>query len=256
MRIGVVIIFTFLLLFPCLLMGQISSVEKNTLPDYLGVGIDVGFTGFYGDLDDGAAEGNAFNNYAIKAHVNKTFGPIFMVQGSITFGKCSGEKKRSGGFYNYFYTNFIEYTFNTGFNIVPLFYKKINHKLNVIANIGVGLIDFKTKRYDGNSDTLIKSLGYSGEKSTTELVIPLGAKVLYHIDGHSAVSIQTTFSRIDTDKMDALEGNNNSDYYNFTSIGYIYKFYPGNKNGNVSKNSIKRKKKKKKPKSVKNPSSK
>ncbi|MEZ5199348.1 MAG: hypothetical protein R2764_24075 [Bacteroidales bacterium] len=67
------------------------------------------------------------------------------------------------------------------------------------------------------------------------MVIPVGGKVIYHIDPHSSVSLQTTFSRVDTDKLDAVEGNNNRDYYNYTSIGYMYKINLVSKRGNPSR---------------------
>jgi hypothetical protein len=220
-------------LLPVWTYAQIRSIEKVP-PDYLGIGAEAGITIFYGDLDDGPAKGNYLNNYAFKFYVNRTLGPMFSALGSITFGKISGEKKRGSGsnFYNYFNAQFIEYTFNAGIDFVPLIVPRIKNKLKVEGLLGLGLIDFKTKRYDGVSDTLVQSFGYDGQKSTTEMVIPFGAKVLYHINKKSAISIQTVISRVDTDKLDALEGNNNTDYYNFTSFGYIYKFYPGRKNNN------------------------
>jgi hypothetical protein len=44
--------------------------------------------------------------------------------------------------------------------------------------------------------------------------------------------------------MDALEGNNNRDYYNYTSIGYVYKIF-SEKKGSISRNKPPVKKKRK-----------
>ncbi|MBN2174936.1 MAG: hypothetical protein JW731_12450 [Bacteroidales bacterium] len=238
----VINIITLFFLFPGFLSAQIRSVEKNTIPDYLGVGLDLGFTSFYGDIDDGPVDGNWLNNIATKIHVTRTFGPVFSMEGNISVGKISAEKRKGITFYNYFKARFIEYTFSAGINLMPVIYPKINEKLNIIPFIGIGLIDFKTQRYDGIADTLIKSYGYDGQKSTTEMVVPFGIKGLYHISNRSAVSLQALISRVNTDKMDGLEGNSNTDYFNFVSFGYVYKFYPGSKLGNVSKSSFKNKK--------------
>jgi hypothetical protein len=42
-----------------------------------------------------------------------------------------------------------------------------------------------------------------------------------------AVSIQTTLSQVDTDKLDGKTGNDNTDFYNYLSIGYTYKINAG-----------------------------
>lgn len=234
-------IIVLLLFFPFVLVSQIRSVNNNIPAGYIGVGIDLGLTSFYGDIDEGSAPGGALkNNYAFRLHASKNFIGLISLEGQITFGKTSGQKSRGSGStstYYYFNANFIEYTLNAGMNLIALFSNNINRKFSIYANVGVGLIDIKTKLYDGSNDSIIKYFGYYGKKSTTEMVIPVGGKVIYHINSNSAVSIQTTFSRVDTDKLDAVEGNNNSDYYNYTSIGYIYKINLDSKRGNPSKKS-------------------
>lgn len=142
----------------------------------------------------------------------------------VTAGKTSGEKIRES-VNQYFKANILEYSFSVGVNMVAIFLQRTNTKVGVYANVGIGLIEIKSKLYDGTDNTVVGSYGYNEGKSTTEAVIPVGLKVLYNINKHSSVSIQTTLSRVDTDKMDATVGNDNRDYYNFTSIGYTYKIY-------------------------------
>ncbi|OQX79113.1 MAG: hypothetical protein B6D61_04135 [Bacteroidetes bacterium 4484_249] len=220
-----------ILFFPVIVISQIRSVNNNMPKGYFCVGVDAGLTSFFGDIDEGIAPGGTLqNNYAFSFHASKNFNSILILEGHITAGKVSGEKKRGSngsGTYRYFKAGFIEYTFNAGINLIAFISKNINRKINVYANIGIGLIDIKTKLYDGKNDSVVKSFGYGNQKSTTELAIPIGSKIVYHLSHSSAISLQTTFSRVNTDKLDAVEGNNNSDYYNFTSIGYIYKFYVG-----------------------------
>jgi hypothetical protein len=140
----------------------------------------------------------------------------------------SGEKKRSGGgstTYLYFYNSFIEYTLDMGINLLALFTKRYNQKFGLYGSVGFGLIDFKVKLYDGSNDSIIQSYGYDGQSSTTEFVLPLGIRAIYHISPSSAVSVQATSSRVSTDKLDGKTGNDNSDFYNYLSIGYTYKFH-------------------------------
>lgn len=209
--------------------SQISSVSNKLTKNYFEVGADLGLTFFFGDIDEGTAKGGLLkNNIAYKFHLARNFGSLVSINAQLTAGKTSGDKKREfDGIitHRYFKANFIEYTISVGINLVSLVLRRTNTKVGVYASAGIGLIDMKVKLYDGVNDSLIKSYGYGDDKSTTEAVIPIGLKVVYNLSPHSVISIQTTLSRVDTDKLDAMVGNNNRDYYNFTSIGYTYKIY-------------------------------
>jgi len=208
--------------------SQIKSVSSELTNDYFEVGADIGLTFFFGDIDEGPAKGGLFkNNIAFKFHLARNFGSLVSINAQVTTGRTSGDKKREfDGLVTqrYFKASFIEYTFGVGINLVSIFLRRTNTKIGVYANVGIGLIDIKAKLYDGSNDVLVNSYGYD-EKATTEASIPIGLKVVYNISKHSAISIQTTLSRVDTDKLDAMVGNNNRDYYNYTSIGYTYKLY-------------------------------
>lgn len=196
--------------------------------DYLGLTAEMGVTSFFGDIDEGAAEGDVFkNNMAYKLMLSRNFKSLFDISGRISMGNMSGQKIRgsNGHTTNYYFKNsFVEYTLDLGINLLAIFSKNYNKKLGVYGTIGMGLVDFRVKLYNGISDTLVRSYGYDGESSTTEFVLPLGIRAIYHITPTSAISIQTTSSRVDTDKLDAVTGNDNTDYYNYFSFGYTYKF--------------------------------
>lgn len=224
-----------MLLFPVTVQSQIRSVQKSFTHDYFQVGFDAGLTIFFGDVDDGPAQGGLLkNNMAYRLHVGRNFGSLLLINGQISIGNISGEKKREN-FYSYFKGGFIEYTFGVGINLVGIFKRDLDNLVAFYANFGIGLIDIKTTRYDGYSQEIVQTFGHGDQKATTEMVIPLGGSLIFNISPHSSVNIQTTISRVDTDKMDALEGNNNRDYYNYTSIGYIYKIFSDKKNS-ISRN--------------------
>jgi hypothetical protein len=214
-----------------------NSKKKDRLPNnYFGVEVDMGLTTFYGDIDEGAAQGNYLsNNLAYGLQAYKSFGSLFLLGGEIVFGKVSGEKNRNVGAANqtlrYFKASFLEYTFTTQFNLIALFSDNIRRRVNLFAKVGIGLTDFKTRLYDGSNDSVIKAFGYNGQKSTTELVIPLGLKLVFNLSNNIAVSLESTMKRSDTDKLDGMTGNNNRDYYNYTSLGIIFKICSDNNCG-------------------------
>lgn len=209
-------------------LPQNSRVSNVGSGDYLGVTGEVGITTFFGDIDEGAVEGNTYqNNMAYKLQLSRNFKSLFDISGRISFGNMSGEKIRGNNgstTHLYFKNSFIEYTFDLGINLLAIVTKNYNKKIGLYGTVGMGLVDFKVKLYDGVSDTLIRAYGYDGEKSTTEFVLPIGVRAIYHITPTSAISIQTTSSRVDTDKLDGVSGNDNRDYYNYFSLGYTYKF--------------------------------
>ncbi len=241
-------------IFPAILFAQMNSKKKNRLPNnYFGVELDLGLTTFYGDIDEGVAQGKYFpNNLAYGLQAYKSFGSLFLLGGEFLFGNVSGEKNRNENTANptlrYFKANFIEYTLTTQFNIVALFSDNIRRRINLFAKVGIGLTDFKTKLYDGSNDSVIKAFGYNGQKSTTELVIPLGLKMVVNLSNNLAVSFESTIKRSDTDKLDGVTGNNNRDYYNYTSVGFVFKICSDN---NCGPKSGAKKKKNRRPKKTK-----
>ena len=238
-----------LCIIPFYAFTQMNSLNEGISEDYIGIGVSAGITSFFGDIDEGVAEGSFIsNNSAFGLRLSKDFGSIFALGGEVTLGSLSGSKKRGSGsdsYYKYFQTRFIEYNLSTQYNLMGLISDNVNRKLNIYATIGIGLIDFRSKLYNGYNDSVEVSLGYYGEKTTTELAIPVGLKFVYHISDKSSIVFETTSRRVDSDKLDAVEGNNNRDYYNFTAIGYIYKFYPDRRNPNIKLAKAEKRKKKK-----------
>ncbi|MCB2221967.1 MAG: hypothetical protein KQI35_16380 [Bacteroidetes bacterium] len=213
--------------FPFILLAQTAEQRPSPYANYLGVSGDFGLTTFYGDLDENSANGQWWqNNKAYQLQILRNFNALFELNGRISFGNISGHKNKESQIVlsnRYFKTKFIEYTIDASVNLLGFFTLTKRKRIGLYGKIGIGLIDFKTKLYSGVNDSLIQSLGYDGE-ATTEMVIPFGLKVIYHLSKSSALSFQTTSSRVSTDKLDAVSGNYNSDYYNFISIGFTYKF--------------------------------
>ena len=212
-----------ILLTPLLLWSQKRIPAKPLNGDYIGIEADFGLTKFYGDIDDGAAQGELFpNNMAYQFQVLKNFYSIFELGGRVSFGGLSGEKVRSNS-NQYFKARFIEYSADASVNLLAFIMSPEQRKFSLYGKIGLGLIDFKTKLYDGVNDSIVKYYGYDDQKATTEMVIPIGIKLMYHLTPSTAISAIASTNRVNTDKLDTNTGNNNSDYYFFVSVGFCYK---------------------------------
>ena len=236
---GVGILILLMFTIPGVILSQIRTPEPYSGGGYWGASFEAGITSFFGDIDEGPAEGGVLkNNLAFKLKASKNFNSVFEISGRLTFGNMSGTKFRgiNGKTSHYYFTNrFIEYTIDFTANFMAFFSKNSNSKVAVMGSVGLGLIDFKTTLYNGKDNSVIQSYGKGGEKATTEFVLPLGIELRYHLSSTSAIFIQTTSSRVDTDKLDGMTGNNNRDYYNFLSLGYTYKIPTDNRNGRLIK---------------------
>jgi len=213
-----------LFLIPLFGISQINS-KMNKPPNALGLGFDAGITSFFGDIDEGPAKDDILNNMAFRASVCKNLGYWFILEGQVLIGNLSGEKKRGGNetsIYQYFKTSFIEYSLNADINLISLFSNNKNPRLNICVDLGAGIFTFKSKLYNGYDDSVIDSYGYDGS-SEAELVIPVGFKIGYNVSNNFYVLAQTSTRIVNTDLLDAKKGNNNKDFYNYTSIGFLYK---------------------------------
>jgi hypothetical protein len=217
---------------PVVGLSQINSgndVAQNTI----GLGLDVGITSFFGDIDEGPAQGDLMNNMAFRGSVCKNFGYWFILGGQVLVGNLSGEKKRGTGEatnYQYFKTSFTEYSLNGNIDVVALFGKNKTSRFIFCIDLGAGVFTFKSKLFDGKDDSEIASYGYDG-KSLMKPVIPVGAKIGYDITDHLSFVVQTSTRIVFSDLLDAKEGNNNRDFYNFSSVGFIYKIFVGSSRG-------------------------
>lgn len=223
---GIILIF----FLPYKSFTQNRSSDKNLGKDFWETGVEAGITTFFGDIDGGVAKDQPIkNNFAISFHISRNYNSLISLNGKVSAGRVSGEKKRSSnGFssYVYFINNYTEYTFTAGINFMSLISKNVNSKLGLYGQSGFGLINFKSSLYNGSNDTIVRSIGFNGQPKTTELMIPVELKITYNIDVHSVIHLSLVLNRVDTDKLDVSDGNNNRDYYSLISFGYSYKLYP------------------------------
>jgi len=212
-----------------------SRYKQKEVVNTIGFAFDVGITTFFGDIDEGAAKGDIMNNMAYRASVCKSFSSWFILGGQVLFGNLSGEKKRGKGEvmnYQYFKSKFVEYSLDANVDLIPLFSSNKSPKFNLCVDIGVGVFTFKSKLYNGKDDSVIDSYGYAGNLQSA-FVVPVGLKITYAFTKHLYAIAQTSSRIVNSDLIDAKAGNNNSDYYNYTSVGFIYRIYLASSSKNV-----------------------
>jgi len=236
----------FFLVIPVLIYGQ--SWNKNDIfwYDWL-FNMNVGITNFFGDLDH-RWNTNVFDEhkFATGCWLIKPVSPVFCVGTQILRGRLTGAKlvdKDNNRVDLYFTNRFIEYNINCSVNLNMLFdpYGYYNRVYTELL-LGAGFVDFRTKLRQISSGRLVRSFGYHG-KATTEWIIPFGLRVTFMMNDLWFFTLETTTRRVNTDKLDAQPGNNNSDYYNYTSIGIgfrIYEYYLDNYQKNILKVRAKR----------------
>jgi len=133
-------ILVLLLVLPVIGFPQIRSVQNSLTQDYFQVGLDAGITIFFGDIDDGPANGGLLqNNMAYKLHVGRNFGSLLLINGQISIGDISGEKKNRDDVYWYFKGGFVEYTFGVGINTVALFKRDLDNLIAFYVNLLISL---------------------------------------------------------------------------------------------------------------------
>jgi hypothetical protein len=228
-----------LLIIPLLSLSKVTGKNK-TSTNILGFGFDSGLTTFFGDVDEAPANGDYTNNFAYRASVYKNLWYWLNVEGSILTGNVSGEKKRQSGEqinHIYFDTKFVEFSMNAELNLVPLFLKNRNTKMNVYPSGGIGLISFKSKLYNGADDAVRDSYGYEPGESSPKLALLLGVKLTYRINDQFQIVGLTSNRIINSDYVDSKAGMDKWDFFNYTSLGISYRLFL--RSANSSKNSFK-----------------
>jgi len=223
-----------------LVLFVLGVSQQTKSQNTLGIGLDFGITTFFGDVDDAPAQSDYTNNLAYRVSVNKNIWYWLAVEGHFLAGNLSGEKKKvSGGTTNYIYftSRFVEFMLNAEINMVPLFTKNVSPRFDVIPGGGIGFINFKTNLYNGTDDALIDSYGYAPEESSPELAMLLGLKLTYKINEHFYIVGLTSNRIVNSDNVDSKTGQDEWDFFNYTSIGISYKIFLNA--GNSSQNSFK-----------------
>lgn len=208
--------------------------QKYHRPDkfrtYWKVTVHGGPSIFYGDIKQNKwlPVTSNVNELRFAGGVNLEFqfsAPVsFGLQG--IYGNLSGTR-RSWGIY--FVDNYIETNFFINVNFNNLFFGyKTGRKFNVYAVFGGGYLQYNTQQKDLESDKVIKQRGYGGGRGingrTLEGILTYGLGINFRLSHNWALNIQSANRIMKSDLMDAYKNSYPYDVYNYTSVGFVYKF--------------------------------
>jgi len=221
-------------------MANKSSAQRKDI-DW-SVGLDAGLLLFYGDIKEKDFIPVLRNRNEVKlgggVNLKRRLNPYLSLQLNMIWGKLSGTNRTLE---QYFSSNIFNWNINANISINEIvFYPENKGDLQVYLLLGAGLVDFRSKLYDLNTNEIIDVEGYSPdgkskEKMTTELVIPLGFGASYGM--HNLYTEENTFfDKVDivfefrwyftnTDKIDMSSAvRSGKDQYSFASVGLHYNF--------------------------------
>ena len=128
----------------------------------------------------------------------------------------------------YFKTNYNEYNMNFKLDISEFFKPEEERKTTFYTYAGIGLFDFRTKKYDLRTNRVIGRLGYDENnkktEATTETVMPLGIGLEYNLTYNIGLVIDYSKRIVNSDKIDMTIGKSKYDVYDYLSFGITYNF--------------------------------
>ncbi|MCD4746354.1 MAG: SPOR domain-containing protein [Bacteroidales bacterium] len=221
-------IFTMLLsLFTNQLISQES--DKKFFDDW-SINLNAGANLFYGDIE-------VYNYYPVTTNNNewrmayglilqKELGSVIAFRGQVLNGKISGTKRKID---RYFEADILETSISATINISSLLFRKnLNRTTSIYALVGIGITQWKSELKDLRTDEIIRTNGVSGGSGingrTVEGVVPFGLGLNFKLNQRWHINLEGTLRPVQSDLLDATEGDFQYDFYSYNSIGVIYNF--------------------------------
>jgi opacity protein-like surface antigen len=229
-----------------MVFAQTNEFEKGIKNNWQ-VGFNVGVLSYWGDVSSPKDLNNQLKygtSWGYGVSLSKQITPIWGIQGNILLGNLNATKP----FYNdgvtplnlKFQSKLIEGNLNATINLTNLIYGyKPNRMVNAYGIIGLGLGNFEgqTTYLTGG---LKRAFGYGSGKGINGYEIDgignIGFGVNLKLKKQLFLKVETTMKFTPNDTLDGVHAGLNSDFYNFTSVGLIYKFSVGSgKKSNLAK---------------------
>ena len=186
-----------------------------------------GISQLYGDVQN---ENNHFSKlsnetgFGYGARLGKYIGPVFSVHLQFLKAEFVGQKDKDD---LKFSSDLMEYQLGTTVNLINLFFKNKERRVNLYATTGVGAIFFRSeaRRLNGN---LVSDYGYTKDvardKTTREIsyVIPVGAGLDIKLANRWYLNLESVLRFTFTDKLDAIVSGSHNDAYYYTSMGISF----------------------------------
>jgi len=190
---------------------------------------------FYGDIKQyNIVPVSKFNNEWRTSGgliLSKQLFSFLSLRGQVLVGQLAGTKRNfdnKSAANVYFKSNIVDYNVNFKIDISEFFKPESERKVTVYTYAGIGVVDFRTKKYDLITDNLIKSYGYSQDgsksKATSETIFPVGLGIEYKMSENLCLTLDYSRRIVNSDKLDATVGKSKHDMYDYISIGLTFHF--------------------------------
>lgn len=212
-------------------MSAQNYKQNNRFSPHFQVGINAGTSVFFGDIKQkpfwpsSTAELNELK-FGGGLNVNYQFTPAIGIRLNGMYGQLAGMRADKDLYFN---SNYWETNINTTFNFNNIFGKsRADRFLNFYGTFGVGLSQYTTILKTMSENVTVRTVGVekgSGIKGRTLQGIMLyGFGFDFRINGRFNIQLESTNRVMDSDMLDAFQGGYPLDTYNYTSLGFTYKF--------------------------------
>jgi opacity protein-like surface antigen len=216
------------------LFAQKSGFEKGFGNNWQ-VGLNVGALSYWGDVATPKDLSNQLKNgvaFGYGVSLSKQFSPIWGFSGNILLGNLNATKP----FYSdgssadlQFKSKLIEANINATLSFTNLIYGyKPNRMVNAYGIIGFGLGNFEGSTTNYNTGDVIRRFGYGSGKGISgyevDGIANAGLGVNFRLHKQLYLNIESTMKFTSDDNLDGVVAGIKSDFYNYTSVGLIYKF--------------------------------
>lgn len=212
--------------------------QKTTVDNKWDVGLNLGFTQFYGDVSSYNFLGklkNGESGMGIQIYTKRMFNPAFGAGIDIfSTGLRSTKDKYNGKTVSYNLAgNFNDLSVFAYANFSNLFGNhNYSHKLSVYGKLGFGISTWNTSLTNKILGGVIHSgATYGNTKFANKAFsVPLGAGLDYHISNNLSVHVGGTFTTVLSDDVDLWRAGFKYDQLLFTNVGVTYYIKSGNNN--------------------------
>lgn len=219
----------FVTLFPGSGYGQ-SFIRNSEFRPHMNMGISAGTSLFFGDIKQYQywPVSNYENEWRFAGglHLGYQISPVFGVNGQGLYGKLAGTRRPSN---KYFESSYIELNLHTTISIRNIITRYQSGQFwDAYIIFGVGLTNYNTELMELSSKKVIRKVGFGngsgigGRTIEGMLIGGLGAK--FRLSDQWDITIQSANRGMSSDWLDGQVSGFKYDIYNYTSLGFTFKF--------------------------------
>lgn len=212
-------------------MSAQNVTRYNTFTPHFQVGLNVGSSVFFGDIKQNQfwpATSNDISEwkYGGGLNLNYQISPSIGVRANGMYGQLTGFRLDKDLYFN---SNYWETNLNATFNFNNMFGKnRVDRFFSFYGTLGVGITQYTTYLKTMSENVTVRTVGVemgSGIKGRTLQGIALyGLGCDFRVNDRFNIQLESTNRVMDSDVLDGFQMSYPLDTYNYTSLGFTYKF--------------------------------